>query len=63
MCVCVAIEMEAGRPGRHGDSAARPAALALSCANAPATTHHPDMEAECAWGPAETRGEEGQMCT
>lgn len=55
--VFVAIEMEAGRLGRHGDSAAQPVVRASSCASVLATTRHPDTAAACVWGQAETRGE------
>lgn len=54
----VAVETGAGRRGRHGDSAARPAARASSCASAPATTRHPGTAGACAWDPAGRRGEE-----
>ncbi len=58
----VAIEMEAGRPGRHGDSAAHPVVQALSCASGLVTTRHHDMVAVCAWGRAGTRGEDIKKC-
>lgn len=58
--VSVAIEMEAGRPGRHGDSAAQLAVQASSCASVPAITPHPDTEAASVLGQAEMRGEENQ---
>lgn len=58
MFPCVAVETAAGRRGRHGDSAAQPAAQASSCANALATTRRPDTAAACAWDRAERRGEE-----
>lgn len=49
--------MEAGRPGRHGDSAVPPVGQDLKCASAPATTLRPDMGGGYAWGQAETRGD------
>ncbi len=54
--------MEAGRPGRHGDSAAQPVVRASSCASVLVTTLHPDMVAVCVWGRAGTRGEDNQIC-
>lgn len=53
--------MEAGRRGRHGDSAAQPVVQALSCASVPVTTPHPDMVAACVWDRAGMRGEDKQM--
>ena len=54
--------MEAGRLGRHGDSAVQPAVRASSCASVLATTRHPDTAAVCVWGRAEMRGERNWMC-
>lgn len=53
--------MEAGRHGRHGDSAAQPAVRASSCASVLVTTLHPDTGAVCVWGRAGMRGEDNQM--
>lgn len=58
--VSVAIETEAGHPGRLGDSAARPAGRALSCASVRATTRRLDTVAGCALGRAGTNGENQQ---
>lgn len=57
--MCVAVETEAGRPGRHGDSAAPAAARDSSCASAPATTRRRGTEVASAWGRAAMRGEGG----
>lgn len=58
VALSVAVETVAGRRGRHGDSAAQPAARASSCASAPATTRRPDTAAASAWDRAERRGED-----
>lgn len=58
----VAIEMEAGRRGRHGDSAAQRVVRASSYVSVLVTTRHLVMEAVCAWGRAGMRGEDGWMC-
>lgn len=55
----VSIGTEAGRPGRHGGSAAQPAARASSSGSGLATTLRPGTAVVCAWGRAETRGERG----
>lgn len=59
--VSVAIGTGAGRRGRHGDSAARRAALASSFVSVPATTRRLGTAAGSAWGPAGTRGENTGM--
>lgn len=56
-----AIEMEAGRRGHHGDSAAQPVVRASSYASGLVTTRHLDMVAVCVWGPAGMSGEDNQM--
>lgn len=53
----VTLEMGAGHPGRHGDSAAQPVVQASSCANALVTTRHPDMVVVCVWDPAGMKGD------
>lgn len=48
--------MEAGHPGRHGDSAAQHVVQASSCASVPVTTPHLAMEAVCASALAGMKG-------
>lgn len=54
--------MEAGRRGRHGDSAARRAARASSYVSVLVTTRPLDTAAVCVWGRAGMRGKNPRMC-
>lgn len=58
----VAIEMEAGHPGRHGDSAAQPVARASRCASVPVTTPRPGTAAACVSGQEGMKGEDDHVC-
>lgn len=60
--VSVAIEMEVGHPGHHGDSAVQLVEQASSCASVLATTLHPDTVVECVWDRAGMRGEDNPPC-
>lgn len=60
--VSVAIEMEAGRRGHHGDNAAQPVVQASSYVSVLVTTRHLDMVAACVWGRAGMKGEDSRMC-
>lgn len=53
----VAIGMEAGRRGRHGDSAARRAGRASSYVSVPVTIRRLGTVAECVWGRVGMKGE------
>ena len=53
--------MEAGHPGRHGDSAAQPVGQVSSCVSVLVTTHHPDTVAVCVWDRAGTKGDDNRV--
>lgn len=56
--VSSATEMEAGRPGHHGDSVAPPVVQALRCGSGHVTTLHPDTVDVCVLDQTGSRGME-----